>query len=551
MRPRLPSLRLRWRSRNQQEDRPTAPSAAALEDVPVNAPVRVVAAAAAGAGSGERRRARVRPRWLTAIVVALAIAVPGGATVGTTMTMMAGRDSGPDSSLDGALDFQEEPASLDAFMEPEQLEAVPVGAEPVSEPVRAVLSSARVIERLGQSDIPEVALRAYTQAADRLAADDPDCGIRWTLIAAIGRVESNHGRFGGAELREDGYGTRPIRGIPLDGRENVALIRDSDRAELDGDARYDRAVGPLQFIPSTWRSIGVDANGDGRRDPNNIFDAAEGAARYLCSGGGNLRDMADQARAVRRYNNADEYVRVVLSLAQMYETGRVVPLPPLPGIGGPVGSDSDSGSSGSSDSGSGSGGSGSNAGSGSGPDVGSGSGGGGHPAPAPAPRPRPAPSPTPRPGGTAAPAPRSTTSTTAPAPRPAPTTTTTAPPQSTTTTTTPETTTTTVPETTTTTVPETTTTTAPEPQAPDTAAVGWAPAMRQVVVEVLDEQPAPAPTTTTTAPPAPTTTAPPTTTPPAPGADPASECPTPAPTPAPPAEGTECPAPATPSAPPG
>ena len=86
-------------------------------------------------------------------------------------------------------------------------------------------------------------------------------------------------------------------------------------AQLDGDTSFDRAVGPMQFIPSTWASVGVDANGDGKRDPDNIFDAALGAAVYLCAAGGDLTDPDQAAAAVRRYNNADEYVRVVLALA--------------------------------------------------------------------------------------------------------------------------------------------------------------------------------------------------------------------------------------------
>ena len=220
-------------------------------------------------------------------------------------------------------------AALGGFLDPELLEAVPVGASRVAEPVRAVLSSEEVIETLGESDIPSVAVDAYMQAADELAVDDPTCGIRWTLLAAIGRVESNHGRFGGAQLRDDGYGTKPIRGIPLDGRPNVALIRDTERGELDGDTTYDRAVGPMQFIPSTWKSVGVDADGDGNRDPNNIFDAAQGAAVYLCRGDADLRDIDARARAVRRYNNADEYVRVVLNLAEMYESDDVEFLPSI------------------------------------------------------------------------------------------------------------------------------------------------------------------------------------------------------------------------------
>ena len=215
---------------------------------------------------------------------------------------------------------------LDEFVKPEQLVAVPVGPGRVAKPVQMVLSGAPVIKTLGESGIPDVAVRAYKQAEARLAVSDPGCGVPWTLLAAIGRVESDHGRFGGAQLRDDGSATRRIRGIPLDGRPNVALIRDSDGGALDGDTVYDRAVGPMQFIPSTWRSVNADANGDGFADPNNIFDAAQGAAQYLCTGTSNLRDPARAAQAVRRYNNADSYVRLVLALARMYQTGRVIGL---------------------------------------------------------------------------------------------------------------------------------------------------------------------------------------------------------------------------------
>ena len=216
---------------------------------------------------------------------------------------------------------------LDEFVTPEQLVAVPVGPGRVAKPVQMVLSGAPVIRTLGESGIPDVAVRAYKKAEARLAVSDPGCGVPWTLLAAIGRVESNHGRFGGAQLRDDGSATRRIRGIPLDGRPNVALIRDSDGGALDGDTVYDRAVGPMQFIPSTWRAVNADGNGDGFADPNNMFDAAQGAAQYLCTGTSNLRDPARAAQAVRRYNNADSYVRVVLALAQTYQAGRVIGLP--------------------------------------------------------------------------------------------------------------------------------------------------------------------------------------------------------------------------------
>jgi hypothetical protein len=408
-------------------------------------------------------------RWRLAVLIAVVV-LPGSVGAGTMALMPTEADPSSVPGLAGTLPFQDDSA-LEPFLDAEMLAAVPVGADPVSEPVRAVLSSASVIDSLGESGIPSVAVDAYVRAAARLAAEDPTCGIRWTLLAAIGRVESNHGRFGGAMLRDDGYSTKPIRGIPLDGRPSVALIRDTDGGALDGDTAYDRAVGPMQFIPSTWRSVGVDANADGRRDPNNIFDAAYGAARYLCAGNADLRNAEARAGAVRRYNNADEYVRVVLNLADMYETGVVEHLPaiglppmeptppPRPSPGPPAPSPA--------------------------PDEPAGPAAGPRP-PGPAPA-----APNPTPPAPARPAPTTTTPTTAPPPSP-----TTAPPPSPTTTppgpTTSSTTAPPTPEPSPSTTSTTSTTVPADPPAgpPATpeerpAAVGWAPAMREVVVEIL------------------------------------------------------------------
>jgi Transglycosylase SLT domain len=415
-------------------------------------------------------------RWRLAVLIAVGVVLPGGVGAGTMAMMPTEADPSSVRGLSGTLPFQDDEA-LEPYLEADMLAAVPVGADPVSEPVRAVLSSTQVIDSLGQSGLPSVAVDTYVRAADRLATEDPACGIRWTLLAAIGRVESNHGRFGGAMLRDDGYPTKPIRGIPLDGRPNVALIRDSDSGALDGDTAYDRAVGPMQFIPSTWRSVGVDGNGDGRRDPNNLFDAAYGAARYLCDGNADLRNADARAQAVRRYNNADEYVRVVLNLADMYETGAVQRLPaiglppmeptppPRPSPGPPPAPDGPVGRP---------------------------------PRPVPPAAPNPAPPAPPRPAPNP-PAPTTTPSTTAPpptttAPAPPPATSppATPPPPTTSSTTTPPTT---APEPTPSPTTSTTTTTVPAdppPEPPPTpeeppAAVGWAPAMREVVVEILEE----------------------------------------------------------------
>lgn len=219
------------------------------------------------------------------------------------------------------------------YLDPKLLKAVPAGPGKVSEPVRKVLTSPAVTTALDASGIPAVALEAYQRAAAALAVGDAACHLPWQLLAAIGRVESDNGQFGGAVLLADGYGTRPIYGIPLDGRDGVALIRDTDGGKLDGDPNFDRAVGPMQFIPSTWALYGADGNGDGKKDPSNIFDATLAAAGYLCAGGGDLANPAQEAAAVLRYNDADEYVHVVLALAASYEHGEFAAVP----AAGPVG----------------------------------------------------------------------------------------------------------------------------------------------------------------------------------------------------------------------
>ena len=167
---------------------------------------------------------------------------------------------------------------------------------------------------LAADGIPTTALVAYKQAVTLAPAS---CGITWALVAAIGRVESDHGRFGGATLHTDGTSTPKIIGIALDGTTS-ALIRDTDHGRLDGDTVYDRAVGPMQFIPSTWAIYGVDGNGDRVADPFNIFDAAATTARYLCAAAGEVRSAQGMTRAISAYNHSDAYVAAVLTLDATY-----------------------------------------------------------------------------------------------------------------------------------------------------------------------------------------------------------------------------------------
>jgi hypothetical protein len=100
-------------------------------------------------------------------------------------------------------------------------------------------------------------------------------GIRWEILAAINEIETDYGR-----------------------NLNVSSAG---------------AVGWMQFLPSTWRTYGTDANKDGRRDPYNPVDAIFAAARYLDAAG--YED--DVRRAIFAYNHADWYVDSVMLRARL------------------------------------------------------------------------------------------------------------------------------------------------------------------------------------------------------------------------------------------
>jgi len=106
----------------------------------------------------------------------------------------------------------------------------------------------------------------------------------------------------------------------LDGAGDVAAIVDTDGGALDGDPLWDRAVGPLQFLPSTWDTYGADGDGDGVAEPQDLDDAAVAAGRYLCAAGGDLSTGAGWWRAVLAYNASTEYAENVLSAADGYAT---------------------------------------------------------------------------------------------------------------------------------------------------------------------------------------------------------------------------------------
>jgi hypothetical protein len=219
--------------------------------------------------------------------------------------------SGPPQDLGatGRLPQQQrpDPQLLDHAGDPR---ALATGGPPVPAPI-------------GPQGIPQPALDAYLAAADRLSGSQPGCGLDWSVLAAVGQIESQHAKSAG--LDASGTTTRSVLGPRLDG-QGVAAIPDTDGGALDGDPVWDRAVGPMQLLPSTWERYGSSVSGLGPGSPNNLADAALATGKVLCSSGGNLRNPPDLASAVFSYNHSDQYVRTVLVWAAAYARG-VTPTP--------------------------------------------------------------------------------------------------------------------------------------------------------------------------------------------------------------------------------
>jgi membrane-bound lytic murein transglycosylase B len=185
-----------------------------------------------------------------------------------------------------------------------------------------------VVNTPGALGIPTMALSAYRNAERMMAGTDPGCGISWNLLAGIGRIESMHANGGATDAH--GTAVRPIYGPSLDGTlpGNEVIVQ----GNAGGRITYARAMGPMQFLPGTWARYASDGDGDGVADPQNLYDSTLGAARYLCSGGLNLRDQSQVLSSILRYNNSMPYAQNVLGWAAAYATGVVpVDLPPLTG----------------------------------------------------------------------------------------------------------------------------------------------------------------------------------------------------------------------------
>ena len=170
--------------------------------------------------------------------------------------------------------------------------------------------------------IPATAFDAYRTASLAASGVTEICAVDWTILAGIAQVESRHGQIDAAhDLVANGDVVPPIRGRPLDGTGGTQTIPDTDGGALDGDATWDRAMGPLQFIPTTWSELGRDGNGDSVADPDNMYDAAMTAVAHLC-----LREPGDYTqrhelrRALVAYNASGRYAEDVLGWIERYRT---------------------------------------------------------------------------------------------------------------------------------------------------------------------------------------------------------------------------------------
>ncbi|NKQ26905.1 lytic transglycosylase domain-containing protein [Streptomyces galbus] len=255
---------------------------------------------------------RLRKGAVTTAVAAAAVAAPSAS-----------------QAPDVTADTQERQSAADAQSAPDPTAADPgatgnspyyTDLPPLNSP--APVPSATVGPTTGtstsQAGIPATVLDAYQKAAAELAASKPGCNLPWQLLAAIGQVESGQAR--GGRVTADGTTVSPILGPVLNGA-GFAHIKDTDHGAYDGDTTYDRAIGPMQFIPSTWAWAGRDGNGDGKADPNNVYDAALAAGHYLCRNGWDLSVEADLKKAILSYNYSQDYLHTVRSWMEFYRRG--------------------------------------------------------------------------------------------------------------------------------------------------------------------------------------------------------------------------------------
>ncbi|WFF07319.1 murein transglycosylase [Micromonospora sp. WMMD1076] len=256
---------------------------------------------------------------VTAATTAGAVIVPAAAGRSEPVTEATPSQTVPQTAAAPATPPLPEPTGLPGTTAPTGTPlpgATTAPVLPAGRPADALAGWAQRVSAV--TGIPAVALQAYAYAELVLAQTNRGCQLSWTTLAAIGYVESRHGAANGATLQADGRALPEIRGEPLDGQGGRSRILDTDQGLLDGDRVHDRALGPMQFIPTTWQEIGADADGDGVKNPHDIDDAALAAGLYLCKGGRNMTIPGDWWGAILSYNDVRRYAQAVFDKADEY-----------------------------------------------------------------------------------------------------------------------------------------------------------------------------------------------------------------------------------------
>ena len=231
------------------------------------------------------------------------------------------------------------------------------------------LHAARMLQTTEVNGLSVVTIDAYIRAAEATT-----CSVDWAMLAGIGQIESNHGQIEGAAVSRSGRVSVEILGPLLDGGESqiapevlarldanqratliqavdsaqeallrpftspafgplrseedasvdnaargngFAIVVDTDDGLLDGNESWDRAVGPMQFLPETWNRWATDGNGDGVADPHNLYDASAAASRFLCA---LSESRPSPSRFILGYNASTSYVRNVLAAAEQFRS---------------------------------------------------------------------------------------------------------------------------------------------------------------------------------------------------------------------------------------
>ncbi|MFL1430821.1 MULTISPECIES: lytic transglycosylase domain-containing protein [unclassified Nocardiopsis] len=280
-------------------------------------------------GKGRSEKRNKGPLIAVCVTLVLCLALTGGVLFAVDRVSRSLSDWEPPSSaaegpLDGTIETppHDELTGPPGLAEVNRAESDPVasaGADEQHTPDTGLRAADDWLEQVsGATTIPARALQGYAGAQLALAEELPACNLSWPTLAGIGFVESRHGTYAGGEIGSDGVTTVHVIGIPLDGTNNTRAIPDTDGGLLDGDTTWDRAVGPMQFIPGTWALWGTSATGVGDPDPHQIDDAALSAGRYLCANGRDLSTAEDWEAAILSYNRSPQYVADVLAYAHAY-----------------------------------------------------------------------------------------------------------------------------------------------------------------------------------------------------------------------------------------